>query len=431
MPPEKGAGSVHVAMKRPLLCSILCAAVACSDEEPRQNPPQTSNDAGVVSQTDTGVPADPDTGVTPDPDAGENPADAGMMNMGNPGIEELVVGTVMIENSGDSLPVNFELPADVTSFAVLIQGQEASTYIVKTLDGPLGNLVTDDPSNVTMIEQFLLGPYAAQFKSPNRAVQDKGLAAAGFPNNPSVQVSGGMYTLVIAGITINGNNANPAPGPVDVKIQYRRAMVAAGHLDLSLYFTGAGGLGADGAPSSQFITGAVERLREIYAQANITVGAINYYDVDPSFQTVTGIDGSSDDLEQLFKNTAGNGPGLHFFFVDRFEAGALPGANVAGVSGGLPGAGLSVGSVNSGVAVALATVMDDANILAHVMAHEGGHWLGLFHTSEIIGTEDQMPDTPGGQAGNTFLMYPAVGGGTSISANQGAVLRQHPEVIAD
>jgi hypothetical protein len=73
--------------------------------------------------------------------------------------------------------------------------------------------------------------------------------------------------------------------------------------------------------------------------------------------------------------------------------------------------------------------MDDPAVLAHVMAHEGGHWLGLFHTSEITGTLDQMPDTPEGQAGNTYLMYPAVGGGTTISSGQAAVLRNHGEVV--
>lgn len=418
-------------MKRLWLCSILCAAAACSDGEER--PSGTTPDSGIVVAPDSGQPEIPDTGVpNPDPDAGENPQpDAGMMNMGNPGVEEMVIGTVNIEASGDSLPVNFELPDDVVSFAILIQGTEAGTYIVRTLDGPLGNLVTDDPSNVNMLEMFLLGPFAAQFKSPNRVVQDKGLVATSFPNNPGIQVSGGMHTMVITGISINGNNANPLPGPVEVKILFRRALVASGKLDLSLYFTGAGALSAAGAPDDMLITAAVARLGEIYAQANITIGDISYYDVDPSFQTITGIDGSGDDLEQLFKNTEGKGPGLHFFFVDRFEAGALPGANVAGVSGGLPGPGLAQGSVNSGVAVALATTMGNADTLAHVMAHEGGHWLGLFHTSEIIGTEDQMPDTPGGMAGNTFLMYPAVGGGTTISTNQGAVLRQHPEVVAD
>ena len=65
------------------------------------------------------------------------------------------------------------------------------------------------------------------------------------------------------------------------------------------------------------------------------------------------------------------------------------------------------------------------------MAHEGGHWLGLFHTSEITGTEDQHAETPAGQAGNTYLMFPAVGGGTTVSPSQGAVLRRLLETFAE
>lgn len=379
-----------------------------------------AGDAGGEA-ADTGVPVVEDGGMMTEPDAG-------MPATVSP-VESVTVGTVTVDAMGDSEVFNFELPDDVTSFSILLKGVEEATYIVKKLDSPLGNLVTDDPSNVTPIEMFLLGPFAAQFKSPNRAVQDRGVAAASFPNNPAVTVTGGMYSLVVSAVIISGNQAMPAPGPVEVIVQYRKERVASGKLDVSLYFTGAGNLMSTTAPTDPLIMEALDHLRMIYGTANVEIGAVTYYDVDPGFQTIEGVDGSGDDLEQMFKLTEGHGPGLHYFFVDRFEAGMLPGANIAGISGGLPGPALLPGSVNSGVAVALTTVMGDAGVLAHVMAHEGGHWLGLFHTSEIIGTEDQMPDTPSGQAGNTFLMYPAVGGGTTISANQAAVLRQHPEVI--
>jgi hypothetical protein len=413
-----------------LIPAIAALSFACSEEEPRNGPINPTNpnngtpDSGVpVTEHDSGVPVqtDMDAGVVVEEDAGNNP---------NDGVETMELGSITIGSSGDSEEISFELPDGVVSFALLIRGTVDGYYIVKRLTGPLGTLVTDDASNVTPIEQFIFGQFAPQFKSPNRVVQDRGLAAFAFPNNPSVQVSGGMHTAVISAFSLNNGQPMPRAGSVDVAVQYRREAVVTGHINVSLYFTGAGGLTADTAPTSPLIMGALDHLRTIYEQANIHVGDVAYYDIDPMFETISGIDGSGDDLERMFELTNGKGAGLHYFIVQRFEAGALPGANVAGVSGGLPGPGLSLGSPNSGVAVALAPVMDDPSVLAHVMAHEGGHWLGLFHTAEIIGTEDQMPDTPSGQASNTFLMYPTVGGGTSISTNQANVMRQHPEVVA-
>lgn len=409
-------------LRRLSISSTLILALACAEEpirtpgNPDPDPNPNNGDAGVTMEQ-------PDTGVPPlEPDAGMNNEPSGVVTVD--------VGSVTINASGDSDPFTFELPEGVISFSILIRGTDEGTYIIKKLDGPLGNFVTDDTANVSQIEMFLLGPFAAQFKSPNRVVQDRGLAASSFPNNPAISVSGGMYTIVLSGFTLTQNNATPLPGPVELIVEYRTQKVASGKLDVSFYFTGAGNLMASTAATDPLIMGAVDHLKMIYAQANIEIGELAYYDIDPMYQTIAGIDGTGSDLENMFKLTEGHGPGMHYFLVDRFEAGALPGANVAGIAGGLPGPALNRGSVNSGVAVALTPIMGDAAILAHVMAHEGGHWLGLFHTSEIIGTEDQMPDTPSGQQGNTFLMYPAVGGGTTISTNQAAVIRQHPEVTA-
>lgn len=400
----------------------------CSDGDELNRPNANNNNRAV---SDSGVEAD--TGVEADggveADAGEVVRDAGQTPP-NEGVEVLDVGPVTTGPSGDSPEFTFELPADAVSFMVTLKGPDATNFIIKRMTGPAQEvLVTDDPSNVTQIESFLLGPFAPQFKSPNRVIQDLGMSAALFPNNPAITVTGGTYSLVITGVTISGNNGIPYAGPVDVKILYRTEDPTAGLLPLTLYFTGAGELTAESAQTDSLIQDAIRSMAQIYAQANINIGAVQYVDVDARFRTLDAGNGALGLLEEMFATSAGQGPGLHFFFVDRFEGG-LPGGMIAGISGGLPGPALAPGTVNSGVAVALAAINGDPGVLAHVMAHEGGHWLGLFHTSEITGTEDQMPDTPAGQAGQNHLMYPAVGGGTTVSASQAAILRRHMETIA-
>ncbi len=371
----------------------------------------TSADAGEAS--DTGV---ADAGQ-PAPDAGATPS----------GVRTIPLGTVHIQD-GLSAPFTFDLQDPVASFMIAINGPATAWFIVSRLDGPTGLLVSDDGSTLTQLERFFLGPFGAQFKSNNRVTQHVGIDGALFPNNPGVTVGAGQYMISVAGLTPSGQNGVPFTGDVEVTLYVRDQALAQGKLGLHFYFTGASGITSTSAPNNPLIQGAVAKLRAVYGTADIELADPDYRDVDPAFQTIRDLQGTGGDLEQLFTNAQGGG-GLHYFFVDRFEGG-IPGATVAGIAGGLPGAPFHLGSPGAGVAVAISAGMGDPEIIGHVMAHEGGHWLGLFHTSEITGTEDQHPETPGGMAGNTHLMYPAVGGGTTISPSQATVMRHHAEVEA-
>lgn len=409
----------------PWAAAALLVAAACDDGEQRLPPTQTNNNNNTTNNSsgaDAG--ADADSGVAVD--AGT--PDSGTVTPTSE-VQTLEVGTVTLGANGESGEVTFDLPQGATSFMLTVSGPDTATFIIKRMSGPGGEvLVSDDASNVSQIEMFVLGPFAAQFKSPNRVVQDIGKAAFMFPNNPSVMITGGTYTMELVGLTISGNQGIPLSGDVEVLIQYRTVEPSAGLLPVTLHFTGAGGITADSAPTDSLIQDALVRLGEIYAQAGITIGEVEYRDADAAYRTLPTGDGTLGDLERMFMTTAGARPGLHFFMVDRFEG--QFGGGVAGIAGGLPGPASATGSPNSGVAVALSAIMGDAGVLAHVMAHEGGHWLGLFHTSEFTGTADQMPDTPEGQGGENHLMYPAVGGGTTLSPSQCDVLRRHMETIA-
>jgi hypothetical protein len=66
------------------------------------------------------------------------------------------------------------------------------------------------------------------------------------------------------------------------------------------------------------------------------------------------------------------------------------------------------------------------------MGHESGHFLGLYHTTELAfqGVNDQLPDTPEGQSSNTNLMFPTVtAGDASLSVDQGWVMRRNANVF--
>ena len=61
------------------------------------------------------------------------------------------------------------------------------------------------------------------------------------------------------------------------------------------------------------------------------------------------------------------------------------------------------------------------------IAHEIGHFLGLFHTSEqsFTGIHDPLPDTPDNDA--SYLMF-NTGEGNTLSEWQGIVMRSNPWV---
>ncbi|MBI2374338.1 MAG: hypothetical protein HYV07_10125 [Deltaproteobacteria bacterium] len=389
----------------------LLALVACDDDTLDHDPPD-----------DTGT----EDAKTEPKDAGFDDAEApevGTIDSGAP-VAELVtldLGEVVLSN-GSSDAVSFELPSDVTTFTIIISGPLSTMFVVGRLDGPTGNLVSDDPSTVSPIEGFLLGPFAAQFKSPNRVTGKEGVASALFPNNPAVSVTGGNYDLRVRGLVVA--NSAPYSGNVHVEVAYKTTISTRGLLDVHVYLSGAAGLTTRTATST-LLTAALARLEEIYAQADIELGAVVFHDIDASFQTR---DVTAASLGPMFQLSEGNGPGLHYFLVDRF-VGGIPGGVVGGIAGGLPGPPGHAGSPSSGVAVAVTAASGDSDVLAHVMAHEGGHWLGLFHTSEITGTNDQLDDTPVGQSGTTHLMYPAVGGGQTLSPSQADVMHRHLEVI--
>jgi hypothetical protein len=111
------------------------------------------------------------------------------------------------------------------------------------------------------------------------------------------------------------------------------------------------------------------------------------------------------DLDQMFTLSRSSNE-LNLFLVNDLVATQQNGATVVGVDGTIPGPSTLGGTIHSGAAVSSADLSMSgcgntidflhcgADEVAYIAAHEGGHWMGLYHTTELTGDSyDPIADT--------------------------------------
>jgi len=438
------------------VAAVMALALgACGDDAAKQ--PVTGADADAaedVADTASGddTSAGDDTAVAEDtaaPDDTLGPLEA-------PTVLTLIDQRVVTLSGGVSAPITVNVPAGVVSVTLSVLGDVDGLYGVGSWQG--------EGDRVLVTDGWMDGDDGALglcLSCPNRIALSEGDFAAIAPNNPAATVESGPYTFTAVGhrpkeVTQSmqgqcGDSictlldqfqcpkdcaALPIDGDVVVSVHAKLAPEAAvpetGVLDLNFHFTGARGWSAASAPTDADFQAIVDAMRTLYAQVGVSLGELTYRDIDPSFATIESVQGADSDLMQLFATSEGNASNaVNLFFVDEISAGSFGGFGVIlGVSGGIPGPPLTQGTWRSGVAISVQEVEGAPAGIDTTMAHEVGHFLGLFHTSEQnFGFGDQvhdpLPDTPENDA--TYLMF-NTGAGSILSPWQGRVMRSNPWV---
>lgn len=217
-------------------------------------------------------------------------------------------------------------------------------------------------------------------------------------------------------------------------------------ISLEIYIAPGLGMNASNADSNGKLQATLSQLETILGQAGVSVRRVRYHDVSGSrFSIIDSTDGSDSELAELFRQGRGGGRALDVFLVRAISTDG-GGFAALGVAGGIPGPIDLHGTAHSGVVTAFDDMVvgsgsSGGRTVGHILAHEIGHYVGLFHSTERVrpcgpgedpttvecapfGGGDQLDDTSRGDMGN-LMFWSIVGSGsnTDLSPGQRLVYR--------
>jgi hypothetical protein len=407
-----------------------------------------------------------------------------MSALGSPWVQHL--GTLAVNTA-----TQFTVPEGIGSFTVLEQAVQASSDpVVFAGVPPLPNAAVPlriyTPGGSLFYDDAAALP--ADFSTAN-AVTYFGKARTGTFTVPNTShtltawqrgVPAGVWSVVAgdwaAECALDGSlgctSGADLGGVYDLTVLLRPGPVpSTGTVDLDVYLVTAR-FQASTAPADSGLSRMVSTVSSMFGAAGICLGRVRYLDVPAWARTSysTGIDstrlGPCDALSQLL-TLSRPGTAVPIFLVDDIQ-GSGGTARTVGIDGAIPGPSTVGGTIASGAVVNASDVgfgvcgagIDlagcGADATAAVVAHETGHYLGLYHVTEKTGTVfDPVADTPrcvcsqcapaadragcgaattvgdaecsggGGCAGADNLMFWLVGG-DRLSAQQAQLMRANP-----
>jgi hypothetical protein len=330
--------------------------------------------------------------------------------------------------------VQFQLPAGTTSFTVVSQGQatnadQVNAFGVVFPNSPLPTPITapegtffDYPASFELapsdrtLTWAPISPVTAAVTFPNGTAGLRRAAQGLTPGNWSLTVSDLLHECAMLGC--GDPDSGSTDNRYDVTVLTRSGGIPVrGALDLAIYLV-SDTLTAASAESDPNFRRMLARISTDLARAGICVQSVTYYDVPAwarsrwssvPINDALAADPCSDYRQLLTLALPGNVVSL--FFVDEItQPGGPSGTRLVGYDGAIPGVSTFNGTTAGGAIVSSAdigftsgcgsdfTTRCGPDVVGETAAHEVGHALGLFHTTESLGASgedfDPLTDTP-------------------------------------
>jgi hypothetical protein len=333
--------------------------------------------------------------------------------------------------------VHFTVPPSTASLSIMSQEVGASAVDTILYQGsplpnsvvpdqvrtPAGAVYYDDLHGSSDAAYLALSPVSGAFTAPN--------TSAGIDH---VRVQGalapGDWTFVSNDFarecpSFAGCSGGSTSGRYHHHAVTRAGPIAAtGALDVEVYLlldpTGSSSMvaTATAASGSPLMQRWAQSLASYLSGAGLCVGDVTFHDLPdwvharyPNGSVDVTHDGPCDPLSQLFTTAIAPKRAVHLFLVDELVDTATSttgGGIIVGLDGTIPGPSGFPGTVSGGAAVGVFGMLGagscggtgpslacGTDVLAYVAAHETGHWLGLYHTTEATGVDfDPLADTP-------------------------------------
>ncbi len=342
--------------------------------------------------------------------------------------------------------VTFAVPAGTGSVTILQQGAEQLAARSVTWGGTLlDNTVvplTVSVGGVTYFDDAVLPPDdPAGWGSPDgigaiyALIPSPWVAAMTFPNTSNalehVAANGGVpsgtWSVVVndyaaeckaigpPGCVVGDGSGAYPDGKYDLQVLLKPGVTPpTGTLDVDLYLV-TNRYTAASAAADPSMTRMKATLATYLSRAGITAGTVRFVDLPAEVKARYAAGVNVDDLTVCGEvatvlRLSGTGNAMSLFLVNSLVS-QSGGYTVVGQDGAIPGPASVGGTVASGALVSVADLAFTttptacqgaidlsgcgADLTAYIAAHETGHYLGLYHVTESVGTLfDPVKDTP-------------------------------------
>jgi hypothetical protein len=210
------------------------------------------------------------------------------------------------------------------------------------------------------------------------------------PMSPDKELSAGAWSVDVFVATEEGAVSGQA---LDCTALYRIAEPGStATVDLHFILVGVEGIDASTAAEDATLQGVIDAVDALWSTAGLSVGEVSFEDFGGDVDRYTVLDAQTEFNDLLATVSLPSPKVLPVFLVDEITD---EGSTTLGKAAGPPGLSTIDGTSKSGMVASAADLQSDPDKTARIIAHEGGHFLGLFHPTEKDGSDrDPISDTP-------------------------------------